>query len=133
MLNKENTNTKEGITMHRLLKWLKRKGRWAVRHRINPKTFILIYLGGIFLSWTGAATLSYGLSINSEFIWVLGVTTKLIGMAAPGLYIVIRGKKLNWRVKPIILLIIVASVAFFTWRVPSRIKDLIFWLVDAAE
>ncbi len=115
--------------MSQLLEWFKRKGRWAVRHNINPVTFMLMYVSTIILSYAGTIIFSHGVSVNSNVTWFIGTVMKLVGMATPGLYVVLRGRRLNWKVKPIILVVILSSILFFTWRVPYRIKDLIFLLL----
>lgn len=157
---KENINTKEGVIMHRLFKWIGRTRfwgwcqktwlfkkfvgtrlfkwakekawHWAIDHNIDPLSFVFIYFGGWAMSWIGSILFSYGLTINSNLL-ITGTVIKLVGTTMPGLYVVFRGKRLNWRIKPIILLIIAGSILFFTWRVPSRIKELIYWWLIAAK
>lgn len=115
--------------MSQLVEWVERKRQWAVSHNINPTAFILIYFSGIIFSYAGTIIFSHGVSADADLTWVIGTVMKLVGMAVPGLYIAVRGRRLNWRVRPIILIIIVASILSFTWRVPYRIKDLVFYLL----
>lgn len=115
--------------MSRVAEWVKRKERWAVSHNINPVAFVVMYFSTIILSYAGTIIFSHGVSVSSNLTWLIGTVMKLVGMATPGLYVVVRGRRLHWKVKPIILIIIVSSILFFTWRVPYRIKDLIFLLL----
>jgi hypothetical protein len=115
--------------MSQLVEWVKRKERWALNHNINPISFVLMYFSTIILSYAGTIIFSHGVSVNSNLTWLIGTVMKLVGMATPGLYVVVRGRRLHWRVKPIIIVMIVSSILFFTLRVPYRIKDLIFLLL----
>lgn len=107
--------------------WFQHKALWAKSHNIAPVSFIVLYIFSTALSVAGTVLMGHALIFNPKITWLTSIVMKSVGMTMPGLYVILKGRNFRPRTKPIIALVIVVSVAFFSSGLLLRLKA---WLIS---
>ena len=108
---------------HVFKNWLSKIRLLAKRHNLSPKVFIALYFFSFLPFYLGIALMTLAVksaAVNKAFhfkpLFLIGFIINQLAWALPYLYIVIKGKNINWKISGLVWGWIIGSIGFFIWQ-----------------